>query len=339
MTRILVAGHVCVDVAPGLLGPPQLGPGALVEIGAPSLSVGGPVGNTGLRLADSGLDVVVDAVVGDDHFGRVVVDILAGRGIDTSRITVDNRFATSYSVILEPPGIDRTIWHHPGANNGFDGTHVDLGGVDLLHLGYPPLLPGTLTDDGAPLYRLLARAKEAGLTTSVDLAVVDPQSPVAAVDWRRVLERVLPLIDVFSPSWDDLLSMGWVEEATPGPDALRATVVGLLAGGAGVVAVSAGAMGLHLGTAGCARLAAGGRGLAGLAPAWADQRVVTAPAPVERVVTTNGAGDASTAGLLYGLTRGDAVADAAAWAGRFAALSIAGQRSGPEQLAGSVHVV
>ncbi len=70
--------------------------------------------------------------------------------------------ATSYSVVVQPPGADRVFWHHTGANATYDGAGLDVSGLDLLHLGYPALLPALLTDGGAPLAALLGRARAAG---------------------------------------------------------------------------------------------------------------------------------------------------------------------------------
>ena len=84
----------------------------------------------------------------------------------------------------------------------FDGTRVDVQGTDLLHVGYPPLLPGLLVDGGHPLHTLLRRAHAAGATTSLDLVVVDPDSAVGALDWAGILARVLAECDVASPSLD-----------------------------------------------------------------------------------------------------------------------------------------
>src|SRR5205823_1161954 len=107
-------------------------------------------------------------------------------------------------LVLEPPGIDRSFWHHVGANAECDGTAFELTGVELLHVGYPSLLPAMTADGGEPLVALFARARAAGITTSLDLAVVDPASPAARLDWSALLRRVLPLVDVLSPSVADV---------------------------------------------------------------------------------------------------------------------------------------
>ena len=55
-------------------------------------------------------------------------------------------------------------------------------------------------DDGEELVRLFKKVKSMGLTTSLDLVAVDPDSEAADMDWAKILERVLPYVDFFAPS-------------------------------------------------------------------------------------------------------------------------------------------
>lgn len=319
--EVLVAGHVCVDLAPRFEREARIQPGALFDVGALDVRVGGCIANTGATLAGLGTAVRAHGLVGDDALGGIIAaELDAVPGVQAELDVAPGR-ATSYSIVIQPPGEDRTFWHHTGANDAFDGTTVRAGGARLVHLGYPPLLPGTWPDGGAPLERVLARLKREGATTSLDLAVVDPSAPVGAVDWGGLLRRVLPHVDVLTPSLDDLTSALRVEPREGLADELADR---MLAGGAAVVAISSGERGLLLRTAGTRRLARGGPVLEALAADWADARVHVPPVPVAEPRTTNGAGDAATAGLLHGLLRGArprqaaelAVACAAAWIGR-----------------------
>jgi sugar/nucleoside kinase (ribokinase family) len=190
-----------------------------------------------------------------------------------------------------------------GANAGFDGSGIDPAGAALLHLGYPSLLPALLDGGGAGLVALLRRARAAGLTTSLDLAVLDPASPAAREDWPALLRRVLPHVDVLTPSVDDVRSLlDPAARAEPG-DMRR--VARLLVGlGAAVVMLTGGAAGAQLCTGGAARLAEAGALLAGDAGRrWSDHESFAPVRPVA-VRTTVGSGDAATAGLLYGLLAG-----------------------------------
>lgn len=328
MRPIAVAGHLCLDLAPGLGSATDLEPGRLFSVGALTVEAGGAVANTGGALTDLGVDVAAIACIGDDELGGLLVDRLRAEGFALPRLTTVPGTTTSYSLVIEKPGIDRTFWHHTGANDHFDGSTVPVDGHDLLHLGYPSLLPALLTDDGRPLHRLLARARAAGVTTSLDLAVVDRDSPTGRLDWSAILSSALSETDIISPSLDDLTSALGIDESYS-PELVDRLADRLLDAGAAVVAISAGAHGLRLRTAGAERLAAGGRALAPLAEAWGDRRVTGQPHRIDRPLTTNGAGDASTAGLLYAIAYGTTAEHAVALSAACSAAVIRGERPTP----------
>ncbi len=333
MSSIVVAGHICLDLTPELGASARLDPGRLIDVGALRMGLGGCVANTGLALADLGAEVSLHSTVGDDELGRIIADTIARRPGLHADLHIVPDHATSYSLVLEPAGHDRTFWHHTGANAVFTGSELDVGSARLLHLGYPPLLPALLTDGGAPLEAVLRRARSRGATTSLDLAVVDPASSVGAADWAGILKRTAAVTDVLTPSLDDLTSaLGPALGIPAQPAAVAAGAYAdlLIEWGAAVVAISAGADGLLLRTASAERLARGGAMLAPLASRWADVSLRVRPLPVERVVTTNGAGDASTAGLLFALSRGASPTLAAHLATASAAAIIAGGRPTPD---------
>src|SRR4051794_2047202 len=255
MRSVVVAGHVCVDFIPEVPAGAAAAPGELLEVGPLGVHAGGCVANTGAELAALGADVAVVADVGDDALGNLLVALLQARGTRTDQIRPRAGASTSYSLVFEGEGRDRSFWHHVGANAGFDGSAVDLAGAGLLHVGYPSLLPALIADGGRPLEALLERARAAGVTTSLDLAVIDPGSPAARVDWRALLRRVLPLVDVFSPSVDDVRTALQVEAGSD-PGELRRTAAMLLELGPAVVMLTAGAAGLQLSTGDAPRLEA-----------------------------------------------------------------------------------
>ena len=315
MRGAVVAGHLCLDIVPELAAVPPSAPGDLTEIGPAHLTAGGCVGNTGGDLAALGAPVTVVADVGDDALGTLLVRLLGDRVASTAQVRRRPGASTSYTIVLQPSGRDRAFWHHVGANAGFDGAGIALDGAGLLHVGYPSVLPALAAGDGDPLVDLLERARAAGVTTSLDLAVLDPDAP-AAVDWPRLLARVLPLVDVITPSAEDVWSA-----LGGGPGTLEDTAERLVALGAAVAMVTGGADGLVLRTAGAARLRAAG-GLLGLG--WAD-RADCVPALEVEVVTTLAAGDAATAGLLYGVLAGLGPAASLRLAARTAATRVAGE--------------
>lgn len=329
MHRIAVAGHICVDIRPQVSGTAQFDPGKLVEVGPVGIALGGSVWNTGRALTAMGAPVTAFTCVGDDQLGRLVEAELATDVLMRSNPQVVEGASTSYSLILEPAGVDRTIWHHVGANAAFTGAEIDLAGSDLLHLGYPPLLPGLLSNGGEPLHRVLVAARTAGLTASVDLAVLDPASGVAHLDWEQILARMTSQTDVLSPSLDDLTSVLRITEP-PSPALAERLADQLLEWGAAVVALSAGPGGLLVKTAGRARLESAGRALARQADSWADRAIHVPAISIDVPVTTNGAGDASTAGLLFGILTEAGAEGAARMAVAFSAAWVGGRPTTPD---------
>jgi sugar/nucleoside kinase (ribokinase family) len=322
---ILVAGHLCIDITPELSHVPQLAPGQLYEVGPAQLTLGGCVANTGLALAAAGVPTRVCATVGDDPLGDVIRRLLAEHGVDMAGVTTTAGAATSYTIVLQVSGHDRTFWHHPGANAAFTGRDVDLDGTDILHLGYPPLLPALLEDDAAPLLNLLKEARSRQITTSLDLVVVDPQSKIAELNWRRIFTRIMPYVDIASPSIDDLTSALGIAR-TPDDDLVEECAQRLLEDGCAVAVVSAGARGAYVASADEDRLATAGDALSSVRSAWSSAAEWIPAVPPKLVVSTTGAGDAASAGLLYGLAQGTGIRGAIRLGALFAAASIEGER-------------
>ena len=302
--QIVVAGHICLDVIPELGGPLDVQPGGLVVIGPSAVSTGGPVGNVGMALHRLGVPVRLIAKIGDDMFGRELLSILRGGdpALADGMIVVPGE-TTSYSVIVNPPGIDRTVLHCAGANDTFGVADVPLERLDgarILHFGYPPIMRRLYSDGGVELAELFAAAHGRGLVVSLDTCVPDPNSAAGRVDWVAFLARVLPAVDVFSPSVDELRVM--LRVPSPGPvdlGGVRALADHVLALGTAIFALKLGEQGLYVRTAGggaafdrlCSRLA--------LEPgAWRDREVLAPCFRARRVAGTNGSGDCTIAGLL-----------------------------------------
>jgi sugar/nucleoside kinase (ribokinase family) len=308
--EVVVAGHLCLDVIPPFVGTEvRLEPGRLVEVGPALFSTGGAVSNVGLSLHRLGVPVGLMAMVGDDVFGSLVRrrlhDALGEEAIVGVRVSLQG--ATSYTLVINPPGTDRMFLHHAGLNDLFSATDIDLEAVSaakLLHVGYPPLMAGLYDNGGAAFSAALSQAKAAGVTVSLDMAMPDPGAPSGKVDWPAFLKRVLPNADLFMPSFSeilfmlkrDLFDMG--QEANPG--LLAELSETLLDWGAAVVALTLGERGLYLRTAGRERLLKMGRAGPDELELWANRELW---APVFDVTAkgTTGAGDAAVAGFIAGL--------------------------------------
>jgi len=149
---VVVAGHICLDIIPVLAEEPDLRPGSLVEIGPAALSAGGPVGNVGLALHRLGVPVRLVGKIGADVFGRVLLDVIRRRDPALADgMLVASGETTSYSVVISPPGLDRTFLHCAGANHTFGAADVPvdaLCGARILHFGYPPVMRRFYADGG-----------------------------------------------------------------------------------------------------------------------------------------------------------------------------------------------
>lgn len=324
MREIMVAGHICADLAPELPIGVGVVPGQLTHVGPLRIRPGGCVVNTGGDLAALGLRVSTSGAVGDDDLGAIVLARLDAMGIARQGIHVVADLGTSYSIVIEPPGMSRAFWHHVGASLAFDGTQVEPAGADILHVGYPPLLPSLLPQAGAPLARLLQRARSEGVTTSLDMAVVDPHSPVGRTDWHSLFRSALPLVDVFTPSLDDLQS-SIAPSVAADRDGVRRLADEIIRSGVAILMITAGEDGVLLRTSDEPRFLCGGRLLGRLEPAWHGVDIWMPAAAVPRVATTNGAGDAATAGLLFGIACGYSPRDSAELAVRVAGAKVGGR--------------
>ncbi|GAC1651148.1 MAG: hypothetical protein NVS4B9_41790 [Ktedonobacteraceae bacterium] len=317
----VVAGHICLDIIPTLVGSTiTLAPGRLIEAGKAILATGGSVSNTGQALHKLGLSTRLMGKVGTDLFGQAIVQMLAlsDASLAQGMVVVPGE-SSSYSVIISPPQTDRVIIHSPGSNDTFGAEDVRydmLEQAGLFHFGYPPLMARMYRDGGAELVDMFKRAKACGVTTSLDFSMPDPASPAGQADWNAILTAVLPYMDVFSPSIEELLLMlrrPLFEKLTHkagafldllSPDVVSELGALLLDMGVKVVAFKVGHRGLYLRTTkDIQALEQMGRAQPSKLTSWVG-RELWAPCFSAQVVGTTGSGDATIAGFLFGLMRG-----------------------------------
>ncbi|UCH26009.1 MAG: carbohydrate kinase family protein [Trueperaceae bacterium] len=306
--EVVVAGHLCLDVIPDIPYRLSLEPGKLNSVGKAGFAPGGGLANVGLSLARLGVNVGLMGKLGRDGFGQVLMGLLTEivpGAAETLKISDDQ--GTSYTLVISSPGVDRIFLHHPGCNDAFEVKDIDLelaGQGSIFYFGYPPLMRAFYLDGGIGLAERFEALRARGVTTVLDMALPDPESPAGKVDWRAFLARVLPHVDLFTPSLEEMLFMLerevfdaglWREHVAPG--ALEAGLATeLLSMGPAAVVLTLGERGLYLRTAGHERLVE----TALASQHWA-RRELWAPIFVVDVEGTTGAGDAATAGLITGL--------------------------------------
>ena len=315
--QIVVCGHLCLDIIPGFPpveeGHDWFRPGRLSTVDAPVIATGGAVSNVGLSLHRLGLPVKLVAKIGNDPLGRLILERVRAMGESlASGLGTAEGEVTSYTVVLNPPGIDRIFLHCPGANDTFTDADVPdkvLEGASVFHFGYPPLMKQIWSDGGARLERIFARARAQGAMTSLDMSLPDPSSPSGMIDWGALLSRVLPRVDLFVPSIEELLFMldrpafSRLAGSGGGEQVIRQVTFPELArlaervhdAGTPVVLIKLGDRGAYLHT--------GAQGLPGRA-GWAGRELYTPVFTVPKVAGTAGSGDATIAGFIASVVRG-----------------------------------
>jgi sugar/nucleoside kinase (ribokinase family) len=184
----------------------------------------------------------------------------------------------------------------------------------LFHFGYPPLMKRMFEDDGAQLVEILKRVRALGVTTSLDMTLPDPASAAGSADWAAILRGVMPSVDVFLPSIEEILTMlrremyealsqevgGLLEQVTP--ELLSELSGELLALGGRIVGFKLGERGMYVRTADREAIGTLGAACPSDLAAWAGKEL-WAPCFRVDVAGTTGAGDAAIAGFLAGLLR------------------------------------
>lgn len=330
--KAVVAGHICIDLTPQFSGEAfhniadALAPGKLIHMNNIDIHTGGAVANTGLAMKLLGVDVKLMGKVGNDDFGRLVLHSMAKYG-DTDGMIVSEDSATSYSIVLAVPGIDRIFLHHPGANDTFVYDDMDWEAVkdaSLFHFGYPPLMKMLYQNQGAELIRIFKKVKKLGVVTSLDMAAVDVGSEAGQVDWSKVLADLLPAVDFFVPSVEELCFMlnrdlyAECLKRANGKDITdiithkEITLLGeqVLQLGAKMVLIKCGALGMYYRTSSNERMKPLCEQLGLSVVEWVEKEGFEASYVPEAVISGTGAGDTSIAAFLTAVLSGESLEEA-----------------------------
>jgi sugar/nucleoside kinase (ribokinase family) len=242
-----------------------------------TLTIGGSGAITACGAARLGLRVAFAGVVGDDVFGRFMVESLAERGVDVSACEVDDGVSTGVSVILDRAA-DRAILTVVGSSGALATGRVPnrtLTSARHVHVSSYFLLEGLREGCRA----LLETARSSGATTSLD-PNWDPSGA-----WDSGISDLLPFVDFLMPNEAEVVRLAGDERTDP-----VAAAQSLAARGPTVV-VKAGPDGAF---------------------AVREDHVMRAGAPETDVVDTVGAGDSFDAGFLAARVRGDDIGAALA---------------------------
>ena len=263
---------------------------ALANITAVSAGNGGGPYNVLKDLARLGAPFPLAGIglVGDDADGRAILADCAAHRLGTAQLrTVPGARTGNTDVMTVAATGRRTFFHDRGANALLAPEHFDFSAAreKIFHLAYLLLLtaldaPGP--DGRARAAAVLARARAAGLRTSLDCVSASPEK------FRATVAPVLPEVDIlFCNDWEaeQLTGLALGRGTALDRPAVEKSARALVALGVREVAL------VHFPEGACACSAAAGEIF------W--QPAVRLP-PAE-IAGTAGAGDAFAAGVLLGL--------------------------------------
>ncbi len=268
-----MADHLCdpIDRVPDA--------GELILCPRLPLAIGGCASNVAMDLARLGVRVGVVGCVGQDAFGRFIVDTLAASDVDVAGIRQLADAETSGTLIINVRGEDRRFVHAVGANARLQVADIPLERVrqsKVLYVGGYLLMPAL---EGEPLAALFRQARAAGVKTVLDIVLPGPGD-----HWPK-LESVLAETDVFLPNRDEAAVLTGLDD--PLEQAQR-----FAAAGAGAVVITCGGEG--------SVIVAGGKRM----------RAAAHQVPYQG---GTGAGDAFDAGFIAGLLAGADLQDCVRW--------------------------
>jgi len=250
-------------------------------VGEIQLSIGSSSAIAACAAARLGLRVAFVGVVGDDVFGRWMLDELRDRGIDTTGCRIDGSMKTGASVILANGG-DRAILTALGAIGALrpdELTDERIASARHLHVG-SLFLQADLRGGLAERFRV---ARAMGVSTSFD-PNWDP-----ADTWDGGIDAILAETDVALPNGEEARRIAGEDD----PVAAAGSLIRRSGGKQpAVVAV---------------KLGSGGGLVVSGEPGSPPTHVA---APSVDVADTIGAGDAFDAGFLAGFLAGDPLVDA-----------------------------
>lgn len=306
--RIVATGHICLDITPVFLSKKEQSveklfkPGRLIEMQEVHINTGGSVANTGLALKVLKADVSLMGKIGNDEFGQIILHNLKKYDADKEMIISDTE-STSYSIVVNPPGIDRIFLHNVGANHTFCYEDLDFNKIEkaeLFHFGYPTAMRSMFVNDGAELVKIFKKVKSLGVLTSLDMAMIDEDSESGKCDWELIMSKVLPYVDYFVPSVEELCYMidkprydRWLLEAGNEDITGNLSISGdliplserLVSLGATNILIKCGAAGMFLRTSD-------------------GEMIFEKSYKPDRVLSGTGAGDSSIAAFLKAVTEG-----------------------------------
>jgi sugar/nucleoside kinase (ribokinase family) len=261
--EIVVLGNFVVDI----IGKPidrLPDRGRLLLIDTLETHPGGNGPNSAAALGLLGMPVAVVGRVGDDLYGRFLLERLREWRVEVSLVRVEPEVTTGITLVTVDSTGERSFIHHFGANAGVGAGELDWDAVPRarhFHLASFFVLPSL---DGGVAAELLSEAHARGIATSLDVCWDRTGR------WLENLRPCLPHLDYCMPSEEEARML-------TGETAPEQMARALLAEGCGAVVVKLGERGCY----------------------YADrERSLEVPAFDVPVRDTTGAGDCFVGGFL-----------------------------------------
>lgn len=264
---VLVVGELNVDIILNeITSFPEIGKEILSD--RMTLTMGSSSAIFASNLSTLGTKVAFVGDLGKDNFGDHMINSLQAKGVDTSLIRRLSDVNTGATIVLNF-GEDRAMVTYQGAMKNMTVSDVPESGIKNakhLHMSSVFLQSGMVSK----LPQLFKKAKELGLTTSID-PQWDPSEK-----WDLNIKELLPFVDVFMPNIAELKGL-------TGKDDMN-TALSSLDGIANIVVVKHGNQGAYL---------------------WNKGEVNhQAPFLNTKVIDSIGAGDSFDAGFIHYFLKG-----------------------------------
>jgi len=234
------------------------------------VSAGGDALNESFTASRLGNRTGLISKVGDDVFGRLLVEKAKEAGVSTRYLKVSESSRTASAAMLVHSNGERNICAYRGAFESLCLEDIDMGVFDRCRIVSIGSMFAMKNLDGDGIRIILERAKSSGAMTASD---------VKFDTYKRGFEGVkqeFPYIDYFLPSYDEALYLTGEREPSRQADFL-------LRAGCGTIVIKLGPEGCYLSSGDSGKII---------------------PACPKECVDTSGAGDNFVAGFLTGLNKG-----------------------------------
>ncbi|MEM2924417.1 MAG: carbohydrate kinase family protein [Methanocellales archaeon] len=243
---------------------------------------GGSAANTAAACARLGLKTGFIGKIGDDNFGEFLKQDLAREGVDITELKKTREMQTGTCFIVMDRKKERHMYAFSGAAN-----LLSPGDINPEYLNRAGIVHLADLKNISPLIQAAEQARE---ETRVSL---NPGGLIINLGYRKI-KPLLKLVDIYISSKNEAAKLYKTED-------VEKLAAKLMKEGIAIVALTLGKHGCYI--------------------ANANQRI-RIPSFKVKAVDTTGAGDAFSAGFLYGIARGLSLEECGRYANATAALCV-----------------